>query len=68
MIQMLKYCTYFCLLEPSWKHLKFEHELTASFVHPLRNVGPCVLVEAAMQDDVITNWPRPVVSAKARIS
>ena len=67
-MQMLKYCTYFCLLEPSWKDEKFEHELTASVVHPLRNVGPCVLVEAAMQDDVITNWPRPVVSAKARIS
>ena len=65
---MLKYCTYFCLLEPSWKDDKFEHELTASVVHPLRNVGPCVLFEAAMQDDVIIIWPRPVVSAKARIS
>ena len=25
-----------------------------------RNVGPCVLVEAAIQGDVITNWPTPV--------
>ena len=67
-MHMLKYCTYFCLLESSWKDEKFGHELTASVVHPLRNVGSCVLVEAAMQDDVITNWLRPVVSAKARIS
>ena len=67
-MQMQKYCTYFCLLESSWKDEKFEHDLTASVVHPLRNVGACVFVEAAMQDYVIANWPRPVVSAKARIS
>ena len=54
-MMMLKYCTYFCLLERSWKDEKFEHELTASVVHSLRNVGPYVLVEAAMQDDVIAN-------------
>ncbi|XP_062505605.1 uncharacterized protein LOC134182239 [Corticium candelabrum] len=45
----------------TWKDETFERELTAAVVHPLRNVGPCVIVETAMQDEVITNWPSPVV-------
>ena len=54
----------FCLLESRWKDEKFEHELTASVVHSLRNVGLCAFVEAAMQDDVVSNWPSPVVKVQ----
>ena len=40
---------------------KFQHELTASDVHSVRNVGLFAFVEASMQYDVVSNWPSLVV-------